>query len=327
MANTKPKNPLGLFSSRRGGNDARLDSKDVSNAPPQRVLRSRAQNTTAASNQNSAPNYNNPYLEKAQDELKFLHNGLKESGLHQSYAQRRENLLAAEDQRSWDRGAKDDASADEVNADKIIRALREYERTDIFGNNASEAIPGPETLDMGGQFLTNKSRIEKWSKVFHIARMVPKGALLHLHFNAELYPEQLLAQARTMPNLYIRSIRPLETQEDLDLTETVFDVLPVGTDSFSVFNSDYKGTATNHKGPNARTDIWMLWSKFREEFDARKEFKSRYELRKSPLVANGEPSHCAHPGKVELDAAENWLLQKMVLSEDEAYRPNQTVNG
>lgn len=249
-----------------------------------------------------------------------------------AYTSAHEKLLRAEDETAWDREARPRASSRskdnqiERRAASIIRAVREYERRITFGNLPSEAIPGAETLDMGGQFLTNKDRIDKESQLYEIAKMVPKGALLHLHFNAELHPERLLEQARDMDTMYIRSIRPLLTQEDLDLTETVFSVLdPAMVEpNVNIFSVDYPGTATNFKQDDWKWRVWMPWSLFQEEFD--KKFSERY-TQQEDLSFIEKPKCCAEPGHVSLSPAENWLKSKMVLSQEEAYGFTQTVNG
>jgi adenosine deaminase CECR1 len=166
----------------------------------------------------------------------------------------------------------------EKKADRIIRAVREYEHRVTFGNQASEAMPGPGTLDMGGQFLTNKDRIDKESILFQIAHKVPKGGLLHLHFNAGIKPDLLLVQARSIDNIYIRSIRPLIIQDDFDLTEVAFSVLDPGQVlvKANIFSSDYKGNATNWKTPEMKWEVWMPWKQFQQDFK-----KSPYKKRKA----------------------------------------------
>ena len=112
------------------------------------------------------------------------------------YERDHEQLLKREDDDAWDREAREGTDSMEKEAARIIRTIREFERGNTFGNTASEAIPGPHTRDMGGQFLTNKERIDNNSVLYDISKMVPKGSLLHLHFNAELHPELLLVRAR-----------------------------------------------------------------------------------------------------------------------------------
>ncbi|KAF2705923.1 Metallo-dependent hydrolase [Pleomassaria siparia CBS 279.74] len=241
------------------------------------------------------------------------------------YAKERIDLLKVEEDQSWDRVARREAGNTEKKAGAILLAIREYERDNTFGNVPSEALPGPETLDMGGQFLTNKVRIEKQSKVYEIATEVPKGALLHLHFNAELHPTRLLEEARDMKNMCIRSIRPILSEEDLQLTEMVFSVKPEGTEFTNIFSAKYTGTATNWKGVNEDKTIWMRWSTFQDEFKQR--YGDQYTMKDSTVLNSETLPNSSEQGPVSLEPAEIWLLQKMVLSEEEAYSPSQTVNG
>jgi len=242
-------------------------------------------------------------------------------------------LLHVEADDAWDRDAKtrttsrskDDQA--ERKAGVIIHGIREYERRVTFGNLASEAIPGPDTRDMGGQFLTNKERIDTASLLYKIAKAVPKGCLLHLHFNAELHPELLLLQAREIDNIYIRSIRPLITDEDLSLTEMVFNVLdPAQVDpNVDIFSPTYPGNATNWKTDEWKWRVWMKWDDFRKSFDE-KGYGKKWAQRENTIEIE-VPHTCSEPGQVSLRPAENWLKAKMVLSTEEAYDPSQTVNG
>ena len=196
---------------------------------------------------------------------------------------------------AWDRQARLSASDAERKAATIVWKIREDERDNLFGNKASEAIPGPDTLDMGGQFLTNKDRVETRSRLFNIAKQMPKGCHLHLHFNAELECQELIKKARELPdNMFIRSTKPMLSDEDYAEAELVFNVMPANTPTADIFSPEYNPA---WKTPDARP--WMRWTDFRKELRER------------------------HPN---IDA-EDWIRNKMVLSEDEVYNGRQTVNG
>lgn len=252
------------------------------------------------------------------------------------YATLHEQLLKAETDNAWDRGARDPNSKSfrtEEKAAAIIHAVRDYEREFVFGNLPSEAIPGKNTLDMGGQFLTNKKRINERSKLFEIANLVPKGGLLHLHFNAELHPEHLLEKARDMPTMYIRSIRPLLTEKDLQETEIVFNVMdPEQVEpGVDIFDAGYPGDATNWKTPAMKFKVWMRWKDFQDGFDQRfskdhHDNSDEPEFHQPPEPAD-DARCCGAPAAVKLTRTEVWLKSKMVLSTTEAYGPDQTVNG
>ena len=204
-------------------------------------------------------------------------------------------ILEKEKISAWDRQAKRSASDSERRANDIVWKIREDERDNLFGNKATEAIPGPHTLDMGGQFLTNKDRIETRSRLFHIAKQMPKGCHLHLHFNAELACEELIKKARELPDtMFIRSTQPILSDKDYDESELVFNVMPANTPTADIFSPDY-----NPAWRTVDAKPWMRWTDFRKE------------------LSNRRPN---------IDA-EDWIRDKMVLSEDEVYNGWQTVNG
>lgn len=222
----------------------------------------------------------------------------------QKYDIQRQELNQRELETSWDYPARLSASEDEKKAATIIWKIREDERDNLFGNKASEAIPGPETLDMGGQFLTNKTRIEESSRLFQIAKRQPKGCHLHLHFNAELTPNALMEKARQAPNMFIRSTEPLVDGEpgtgkspSYSTTELVFNVMADDTPAVNIFSPDYNGA---FRPPGSRP--WMRYRDFITEYEARH-------------------------NKDGNDTAEKFILSKMVLVEEEVYGNSQTTNG
>lgn len=212
-------------------------------------------------------------------------------------------------------------------AANIVDSIREYERIHLFGSLSSDAVPLPGTLDMGGRFLINKNRIEAESQLYRIAQQVPKGAVLHLHFNTELHPAQLLEQARKMTNMYIRSIRPLETGEDLNKTEVVFSIMDENAvdNDVDIFSPTYIGNADNHKDPKEAPRIWMKWKVFQEKFKEESRFSTYKSTRKSSRSVVIDYRSQEPP--IVLNIAEQWVEEKMVFSADEAYDPKQTLNG
>ncbi|KAJ6194778.1 hypothetical protein J3E72DRAFT_247805 [Bipolaris maydis] len=281
------------------------------------------------------PDSQMPQQQEAQALAKFDQE-LKDATASERYGQQRSNLLQVEEDNAWDREAKpsSDSTSEEDRTERraatIIQQIREYERIVTFGNLASESLPDIEDQDMGGQFLTNKERIDKHSKLFEISKMVPKGGLLHLHFNAELHPEILLVRARTMKNMYIRSIQRIQDEQQLATTELIFNVLDPETinPNVDIFSTDYPlvTTPADLKKEEFQKQIWMPWAKFQDEFE--KKFPGQYLHQEPETFREGQPHHCGDSApRALLRPAENWLRSKMVLSQEEAYRPDQTVNG
>lgn len=234
--------------------------------------------------------------EKIQQSKDLLKQNLNDSERKQHYDNRRSELLKEEQTDSWDRESRNSASHFQNLAADIVWRIREHERDNLFGNKASEQIPEPSTRDMGGQFLTNKERIEEHSLLFKIAKTMPKGAHLHAHFNAELPVDDLLKRVRDMDTMFVRSTQPLVVPEDYAKTEIVFTVLPSDHPEADLFSEDYSPAFKN-----TDNNPWMKWTTFQGRFGD-----------KAP---NGI-----------LDA-EKWVQEKMVLSEEEVYGTSQTVNG
>ncbi|KAI7081236.1 hypothetical protein KC356_g9249, partial [Hortaea werneckii] len=219
------------------------------------------------------------------------------------YRTRRKDLLIAEGNQEWDLKARLEASEVEVQAADIVFKIREHERRDLelYGNLPSEAVPGQEVRDMGGQFLPNKSRIER-SRVFNISRHMPKGCHLHIHFNTELPPERLLPHARRLKDtMFVRTTRPLLAKEDFEKAEIVFSVMPKTTVAADIFSIEYN---PDFKAENANP--WMRWADFRLSFP-------------HDLVYEKRPEG--------FDDAECWAREKMALTAERVYSDKQTTNG
>lgn len=218
--------------------------------------------------------------------------GLDHQTAQNDYDRRKQLLVLTESDGSWDAPARKSASSAEVRAQSVLFAIREDERVGLFGNIASEAIPLETTRDMGGQFLTNKERIIQ-SRVYRMAQRMPKGMHLHLHFNAELQPDILIERARDNDCMFIRSTQPLLQDKDYDDTEVVFSILPLSTTAVNIFTPNYK---PEFRAPGSTP--WMRWSTFRDEFQKRRGRR-----------------------------AEEWIKEKLILTENEVYNVRQTTNG
>ena len=219
-------------------------------------------------------------------------------------------------------GCETGVSADECRVARILDAFRRFEREHVFKNLPGEDVPGPDTLDMGGRFLTNRARIIQKSFIFEVfAKRVPKGALLHLHLNAGLPVVDLLLKARENECLYIRSERALLVSEDLDKTELTFDTLEHGKveKELDIFSPTYKSGKATWKGSENAHKGWMRWELFKENFQAFWDRLPKHERKKR--------SYLKDAALKSLDCAERWVCSKMVLSANEVYDKGQTVNG
>lgn len=222
------------------------------------------------------------------------------------YQETRRELVAAEEQQSWDAPARLRASKAERRAQDILFKKREAERIDpsLFGNLPGEAVPPENSRDMGGRYLVNLDRIAR-STVFRIAKAMPKGCHLHLHFNSEIPPERLFSHARSPlveSTMFIRSTRPLVTLEDFRDCEIVFSVLPKDTTQVDIFSPNYDPST---KAPNSP---WMLWKSFRES----EKFPNKIRCEDYPQG---------------LSLVECWAREKMVITKTQAYGDRETHNS
>ncbi|KAF2962660.1 hypothetical protein GQX73_g10913 [Xylaria multiplex] len=95
------------------------------------------------------------------------------------------------------------ADLTEFDADRAIAHMREQD----------EATFKAHSLSPSQHFLHIRDILEE-TRLFQVARMLPKGAHLHLHFNSTLLPGVLLGYAKDMVNMYIWSDHQLLEESD-----------------------------------------------------------------------------------------------------------------
>lgn len=178
----------------------------------------------------------------------------------------------------------------ERHANRIIQRLRLRDRVEIYGNekprlghNNQKHPPFP-----GDHFLSNLDLIER-SELYQVAKMMPKGAHLHIHFNCCLRPNFLLNVAKQQPRMFMRSDMALPAEYDLAYKqcEIQFSLLAEGEENLGdIFDPSYK------PGQD------MLFTDFLERF----------------------------PHKDQVDP-ELWLQSKLIFSTEETYNVHQTPFG
>lgn len=156
----------------------------------------------------------------------------------------------------------------------------------------------------GDHFLTNAELI-KQTGLYKVARRMPKGAHLHIHFNSCLLPHVLLDIAAGMKNMFMWSTRPLTSAENLDLCEIQFEIRGAdkvaASDRGDLFGPDYR---TGQAKPQVMRfqDFMRRWD---EERATWKDDRARFTAL----------SH------------QQWLVGKLVFSDSEAHDPYQTPAG
>ena len=191
------------------------------------------------------------------------------------------------------------ATAAEKSADKILQRIKELDMS-VYRN------AGPRTDSLGQRhprfygdhFLSNVELIEK-TRLFSLCKAMPKGAHLHIHFNANLHPGFLLSVATKMDRMYIWSSTALTGKAALDHCRIQFSILSESSlneknaaGPANLFKPEYNSYPNRDGGAG-----WMSFKLFRAAFP-----KSS--------------------GNVD-----NWLQSKLVFHEEETHNPLQTAAG
>lgn len=205
------------------------------------------------------------------------------------YEKQREELRRREGALGFEHTLASKASAKEQRVNEILQGLRRDDDQNVY---AAE----PKREGFGGQlhprfagdhFLSNKPLIDR-SNVFRVAKKVPKGAHLHIHFNSCLQPHVLLDIAADMPQMYITSDLPLVDDRSLRRARIQFSIMAQPASTGDLFAAGYPG----REGA----------MRFKEFLDA---FPDRFEGRDAMA----------------------WLREKLVYGEEEAHGVLQTVGG
>lgn len=237
------------------------------------------------------------------------------------YNAARAALIQAEKATAFDAQVIATASDIEKKANDIVRGIRNYDWDKTYGMPPSSKRICSETGNIlveqsaGEHFLTNVDLINK-TELFKVARKMPKGAHLHVHFNSCLPPKFLIQQARGIPEtMWICSSRPLTNDAEFRNCRIQFNVL--NADGVTAANRKLDNDQKIESQP-AETNIfkanyapmrWMKYQDFVQQFDwtdDQDECKRRYH---------------------GIDGVEDWLEKKMVFSDEEAHGVRQTSRG
>lgn len=191
----------------------------------------------------------------------------------------------------------------ELKADKILQRIKQHDIDTYYKGSEFDSLGQAHPRFYGDHFLHNVKIIEQ-TNLFKLCHEMPKGAHLHIHFNANCHPSFLLGIAKDMEHMYIWSSRALTDKEAFQQCTIQFSILseqkfkeknPSGKKS--IFSSDYK------KCYEGRGDIgWMSYKQFRAEF--------RQHTKEG----------------VEKDV-DKWLLNKLMFNAEEAYNSRQCAAG
>ncbi|QYT05237.1 Adenosine deaminase-related growth factor [Trichoderma simmonsii] len=216
----------------------------------------------------------------------------------EEYDELRKHVFAVEQELSFDARCRSRASELEMDVDAIIRKIREKDDREIYATEPKRRGYHGQMHERfaGDHFLSNVDLINK-TKLFEIASKMPKGAHLHIHFNACLPPNVLLGIANGMDRMFVSSTLPLiHKAGDEDEYEN-FNKCEI---QFSIMNDTrLKDKLGNPFSSNYISGRMMKFSDFRRQFSS-------------------------HYTKATVD---EWLLHKLMFEEQETHNPFQTASG
>lgn len=254
--------------------------------------------------------------------------GQNRFGNEADYALARQNFVEAEKSMAFDAKVKATATQLEKHASRVLERVRDADWDKFYGTKfrLDDGQPTGKRAE-GEHFLGMVDTINE-TELFKIAKKMPKGAHLHIHFNTCLDAKFLIEQARDVETMYIRSITPLVAEvEDPDTKQMVTQVIQNKLDdsiiSFMVLTEEEArlqngkerwGKDCNESDelgdlfdPHYRHWYWMPYKRFQERWN--------------------EQNEKLLPGGHGIEAVENWLVTKCQISEEQAHCADQTIQG
>ncbi|CZT40932.1 related to CECR1 protein [Rhynchosporium secalis] len=220
-----------------------------------------------------------------------------------AYNKALEELILEGKAKSFDAQLTATSSDVEKTAAEIVRKIRAYDWDTSYG----KPLNAFGKRVQGGHFLGNVDIINK-TELFKIAKKMPKGAHLHIHFNSCLPANFLIRQARNIDAMYIRSTLPLTISQNWADSRI----------SFMVMTSH---EATHIKTSDGNEEPVELGNLFDEQYVSNrwmpyKQFQRQFVYRDN-----------ANRVWQRTTGAEAWLEMKMQISEEEAHGTRQTSRG
>ncbi|AEO59357.1 hypothetical protein MYCTH_2119593 [Thermothelomyces thermophilus ATCC 42464] len=193
----------------------------------------------------------------------------------------------------------------ELSADRTLQLMKQHDIDTYYRGSETDSLGQAHPHFYGDHFLHNVNIIER-TKLFRLCQGMPKGAHLHIHFNANCHPSFLLNIAKEMNHMYIWSTKALTNKEAFQRCEIRFSILseqnlkkknPLG--NLNILSSEYK---TYEDLKDRGETGWMSYKTFRMLF----------------------PQHKIEGVEKDVD---KWLLSKLVFSAEEAYNSRQCAAG
>jgi adenosine deaminase CECR1 len=225
----------------------------------------------------------------------------------EEYRKALDNLQLAEKAGAFDHEVIATASKNERRAADLVRKIKLYDLETTYGNIKDSNGYAIEKRPQAEHFLGNVDHINK-TELMKIAKRMPKGAHLHIHFNSCLPARFLIRQARDIDAMYIRSTMPLTTPQNWKDSRISFMVMTVreATHLKDANGLEKEVELGNIFQPQYISNRWMSYQEFQRNF--------RYVDETMRMLSGTK-------------GAETWLERKMLISEEEAHGTRQTGRG
>ncbi|KAJ4421365.1 hypothetical protein N0V85_000238 [Neurospora sp. IMI 360204] len=236
------------------------------------------------------------------------------------YFQQHEEVKRREKALGFDHHCTREAEEWEVKANAVIQGLKKLDVTDVYDKEARiEGYAGQKHKRIpADRFLLNAPIIEK-TRLYWAIQKMPKGAHLHIHFNANLLPEVLLNIAKDQDYMYIMSDIPLISKDAFERCHLKFSILSENNfkaawpePRWDLFTESNKADDQNASGQPKHI---MLYKEFRTKF-----------VQNYTEAYKGDEKSLSKIVR-EKDPVDEYLTRKIVFQADEAYSPHQTAKG
>ena len=215
------------------------------------------------------------------------------------YARQREEIQLRESSLAFDYLCRTRAPQREKKANEVIQAVKRWDNKNVYGvASKRRGYRGQEHPRFAGDHFLSNVELIKETRLYHITQKMPKGAHLHIHFNANLRPEVLIDIAKEMERMFVTSDISLAPVRNDTASPEYYDRLHQCKIRFSILSPE-KERPGNIFSPDYGERETMRFKDFRDQFNK-------------------------HYNGLTVD---KWLQEKAVFDEEEAHNLLQTQAG
>ncbi|MCJ1273043.1 hypothetical protein MMC21_000832 [Puttea exsequens] len=191
----------------------------------------------------------------------------------QQYLQGREQLIEQESSQRSDASFRQSLNPIASEACTILSRILAEERTTIWSHQDQDTLAGADGVNLypGMQFQLAQETMRK-TKSWRIIKKMPKGALLHAHFDAMADVDWLIDQVLTTPGMTMSANQPLSDVESREHSQALFQYnneTSTATVKGSIWSSNYEKSAlvsvteAAKSFPNGGVEGFKTWLKGR----------------------------------------------------------------